>query len=113
MRYLTITEAGRHLGRLPSPEALERFDRVLPGLADRITTMSEGWARDQWLNNRTTRWSTILGQVFAFVVAMTIILGGFYLVLHDKSPEGITAVVGTVGAIVAAFIYRRRNTSSE
>lgn len=96
-------------GPLPSPEHLEKFDRVLPGLADRITKMAEGYARARWLDGRTARWSTILGQVFAFVVAMTIILGGFYLVLHDKRPEGIAAVVATVAAIVTAFIYVRRN----
>ena len=71
--------------------------------------MAEGYARDRWLNGRTARWSTILAQVFAFIVAMTIILGGFYLVQQDKSPEGITAVVAAVAAIVAAFIYGRRN----
>jgi uncharacterized membrane protein len=88
---------------------LEKFDRILPGLADRITKMAEGYARDRWRNGRTARWSTILGQLFAFVVAMTIILGGFYLVLRGKSPEGITAVVATVAAIVTAFVYVRRH----
>lgn len=75
--------------------------------------MAEGYGRDRWRNARTARWSTILGQMFAFIVAMTIILGGFYLVLHDKSPEGITVVVATVAAIVTAFIYGRRNPPKE
>ena len=112
-RQTTTVQATAFQGPLPPPEALEKFDRVLPGLADRITKMAEGYARDRWRNGRTARWSTILGQLFAFVVAMTIILGGFYLVLHDKSPEGITAVVATVAAIVTVFIYGRRNPPKE
>jgi uncharacterized membrane protein len=97
-------------GPLPSPELLEKFDQVLPGLANRIAKMAEGYALDRWRNGRTTRWSTILGQVFAFIIAMTIILGGFYLVLHDKSAAGITAVLATLAGIVGAFIYGRRQS---
>lgn len=109
----TEVQATTFQGLLPSPEVLQKFDQVLPGLADRIAKMAEGYARDRLLNGRTARWSMILAQVFAFIVAMTIILGGFYLVLHDKSPEGITAVVAAVAAIVTAFVDGRRNPPNE
>lgn len=71
--------------------------------------MAEGYAQDRWRTNRMTRWSTMLGQLFAFVVVMTIVVGGFYLILHDKSLAGITALVSAVAGVVIAFIYGRRS----
>jgi hypothetical protein len=40
---------------------------------------------------------------------MTIIVGGFYLVLNDKSAAGITAVVAGVAGIVTSFVVGRRS----
>ena len=70
--------------------------------------MAEGYALDRWRTSRTTRWATTLGLVFAFVFSMTIVIGSFYLILHDKSIVGITALVTAIAGIVAAFIYGRK-----
>lgn len=80
----------------------------MPGLANRMTTMAEGYARDNWANNRALRIVTIAGPVLAFIVAMTVILGGFYLIYKGKSPEGITALVSALAALVGAFVYGKR-----
>lgn len=95
-------------GPLPPPEALQKFEAVLPGLADRITTMAEGYARDTWANNRATRILALGAPVLAFIVAMTTILGGFYLIYSGKSPEGMATVITAVVGLVGAFVYGKR-----
>ena len=88
---------------------MEHFERVLPGLADRITAMAEGHAKNRWNNDRATRVTAILGQVFAFVVAMTLIGGGFYLTIIGRPTEGLSTIGVTIAAIVGAFVYGRRS----
>lgn len=69
---------------LPKPEELAAFEAVVPGLAERIVKMAEQNGDDRRRNNRTIRWVTILGQVFAFIFGMTALGGGFYLVNNGQ-----------------------------
>ena len=70
--------------------------------------MAEGYARDSWANNRTVRWVTLIAPLLAFVVAMTVIVGGLFLIYSGKSIEGIASVVTAVAGLVGAFIYGKR-----
>jgi len=65
--------------------------------------MAEGHAKNRWANDRATRTVLILGQIFAFIVAMTIVVGGIYLTLTGRPISGLTAVFGTITAIVLAI----------
>jgi uncharacterized membrane protein len=96
-------EQHQYVGPLPPPEQLAAFDHVLPGLADRITKMPEGRALNRWRNERTIRVVAILGQVFAFIVAMTISLGGIYLTVNGHPVTGLAALFGTVAGILYAI----------
>lgn len=82
---------------------MQAFDAALPGLADRITRMAEGHALNRWKNDRAARAVGIMAQIFAFVVAMTIILGGLWLVSNGLEVAGLVAVFGTIAAIVYAL----------
>ena len=98
-----------HVGPLPSPEMLARFGTVLPDLPARIVTMAEGNATDRWRNNRANRVGGILGLVFAFVIVMTALLGGFYIVSQGYDVAGIAAIVTAIGAPLGVFVYNRLN----
>jgi uncharacterized membrane protein len=95
------------IGPLPTPEELAHFDQVLPGLAERIVTMAELNGIDRRRNNRTIRWVTMLGPVFAFIIMMTALGGGFYLVNMGKDAAGITAIITAIGVPLGTFIYSR------
>jgi uncharacterized membrane protein len=97
--------ATSYSGPLPTPEQLEKFDQVLPGLADRIMTMAEGHASNRWRNDRLQRVSKILGQCFAFLICMALIGGGFYTITLGHSLIGFGTVAGAVAGIIWA--YRR------
>jgi hypothetical protein len=45
------------------------------------------------------------GQVFGFIIAMTVIVGGIVLIALGKKAEGLAAVLFPLAAIVGAFVY--------
>ncbi len=80
---------------------------MLPGLAERIVRMAEQNGDDRRRNNRAIRKVTVMGQIFAFIVAMTALLGGYYLVSIGKDAPGIAAIVSAIGVPLGVFVYNR------
>ena len=69
--------------------------------------MAELNGDDRRRNNRTIRWATIMGQLFAFVVVMSALGGGFYLVNDGKDTAGMAAIITAIAAPLATFVYNR------
>jgi uncharacterized membrane protein len=84
-------------GPLPPPEALQKYDQVLPGTASRIIRMAESQhAHRQELEKTivaSNAFSQKVGLILGFVVAMTAIVGGIWLALQGKSGSGVTAII--------------------
>lgn len=92
---------------LPKPEELAQFEAVVPGLAERIVRMAEDNGVDRRRNNRAIRWATILGQIFAFIVVMTALAGGFYLVSQGQDIAGVAAIITAIGVPLGVFAYNQ------
>ena len=67
--------------------------------------MAELNGDDRRRNNRTIRWATILGQVFAFIVVMTALGLGSYLVSQGMDAAGVATIITAIGAPLGAFAY--------
>ena len=88
----TRAEGSLHVGPLPPPEVLRRYAELSPSLFDAIVTSF----KEQGVNRRSNeRWvfkggviRSVLGVVFAFIIGMTAILGGVYLVLQGHDVAG-------------------------
>ena len=74
-----------HSGTLPSPEAVERYELVMPGAFDRILTIAEKEqdskigldrdALDSFIHSkRTISTSVLRGQLFGFVSVIMVML---------------------------------------
>src|SRR5262245_54367292 len=85
-----------HYGPLPTPEVLEGYERVLPGLASRITDLATSEAEhrrkleSQLLTGQiddieTQREIEKRGQLFALVIALATIIGGFVVIALDHA----------------------------
>jgi uncharacterized membrane protein len=104
-------------GPLPHPTILKQYDEVLPGGAERIVAMAERQsAHRQQLekmvvesNCRNERSGTILG----FVICMTTIGGGFYLILRGMDSGGIAAIVSSLAGLIFAFVYGKKKQAEE
>jgi uncharacterized membrane protein len=49
-----------------------------------------------------------LSSTFAFVIAMTVVLGGIFLLYLDKPVAGFGTLLGGLGSLVTVFMIGRR-----
>ena len=100
---------------MPPPSMLREYDAELPGLAERLVARAEA---EQQFRHKTgefqmdtvskEQWhaaaKTYLGQILAFIIAMTAIGGGIILLALGKSTAGLASIIAALVALVAVFI---------
>lgn len=96
-------------GPIPPPDTLAKYEKIIPGAAERILAMAEKQG-----NHRRNLEAKVIdkdsgrasrGQIFAFIITITIIVGGFVMVWQGKSLEGMASIIGAITALVGVFIY--------
>ena len=99
--------ATQYKGPVPSPKMMEAFKAVSPDLPDRIMKLAENADRrrtmeveNQRLAIKGVNTSTILGQVFTFVLALVLFTLTIVLVLYGQ----LTAALVSGIPVVAWFI---------
>lgn len=117
----------------PTPEQAREYEKICPGFLKDILDMSKAEQthmqelnketmalnRDTMVLNKETMAinKTIvqseascrkLGLIFAFIVAMVALMGGFFLILKGFVGIGVTFAAGTLATIVGSFIYGSR-----
>lgn len=110
-------QAAHFSGPLPPPELLVKYNDATPGAADRIIAMAEKQSSHRQelekavieANCSTQR----TGPVFGFIICMTAILGGVYLIHSGKSPEGLTSIISALASLATVFILGRRKQEKE
>ncbi|EAC2511317.1 DUF2335 domain-containing protein [Listeria monocytogenes] len=110
-------------GPLPPAEQLEKYEKVLPGAADRIIKMAEDQAvhrrsqedkklqLNKELNEMHLKSETVnnnRGLVFAFVLGLLFVIGGFILLIFDKKVSGFVALILPLATLLGTFIYRKK-----
>lgn len=102
-------------GPLPPPGLLAEYERVTPGLADRIVAMAESESTHRrGMEEKIVSGSfseARLGQVFALVICIVTITVGAYTALNGKEWAGIAIGVSGVSGIVTTFIMGRSAAS--
>ena len=53
------------------------------------------------------------GQIFAFILGMTAIVGGVFLIMEDKDAQGLASIIAAFTALAGAFIAGRIQQSLE
>lgn len=107
-------------GPLPLPALLDGYEKVLPGLADRIVCMAEKEQNHQIalqkieadevrVENQREHHRGILGQLLAFILAVVAIGGSFVLLALDKSVAGTISGLASLATLIGMFLYERRD----
>ncbi|MBC7836590.1 DUF2335 domain-containing protein [Acetobacteraceae bacterium] len=100
-------------GPLPRPDILAGYEKILPGAANRIVSMAENQsAHRHSLENWVVRADAIRslgGLVCAFLIVIAAMGIGTYLTIQGKPVTGIIVALGSLGTIVAAFLYTNTN----
>jgi uncharacterized membrane protein len=121
-RAANVTITTEISGPLPPPEVLAHYNQIEQGLALRIVQMAENEAThrrqceqaalqtDIGIAKAQTR-ETALGQILAFIIAMTAIVGGMLTAINGAEWAGTFIGVGGLAGLVGAFIQGRNHKS--
>jgi uncharacterized membrane protein len=102
-----------HRGPLPDPVDFSEYEKICPGAADRIIKMAENQSAhrqkiEQSIVSIQNR-NSLIGIIFAFIIGMTVISGGIYIVINGQTTGKVIAGTLFSGAglagLVGAFIY--------
>ena len=117
-RMLRTTVTQQMSGPLPPPNMLHEYEALLPGMAERLVSLAE---KEQMHRHHTVDKAiglerhqlteaakeSLRGQLFAFLISMTAIFGGIWLIANDKPAGGVTAIISSLGALVTVFLANR------
>lgn len=101
---------------LPPPAVLREYERLVPGCTERFLAMTEKES-----NYRREMESLVVtsnvevrarGQIFAFILAMTAVVGGIVLIALDKSAQGLTALISALAGLAGTFLYVRHKANN-
>lgn len=88
-------------GPLPPPGAMQGYEDVLQGSADRILTMAE-------LRQRQLARYELLGLILAFLVAMALIALSAYALALGSVAASIGVILAGIASTAGTFIYGNR-----
>ena len=111
-------------GPIPDPIAMQGYESVHPGLADRIMRMAEQEQRHNEMriraaidDARAERMEARLGQIFGFLIGMTAIITGGFVAVMVEGAAGATAgsILGGGGlaTLVGVFVYGRKQSDND
>jgi len=104
-------------GPLPPPAILEHYDQIQPGAANRIICMAEEQSAHrraiEKLIVQAEASSQRLGPILGFIIAMTVIIGGMWLIANGREIGGLVAVLTALGALVGVFVYGKYQQQKE
>jgi len=104
-------------GPIPHPSTLEGYERLVKGSADRIIQMAEKQVTHRHSIEKkiikSETLNSLLGVIFAFVIAMTTVLGGVWVMVNGSVwGGGFLGAAGLLG-LVSVFIYGTRSRREE
>lgn len=109
--------AASYSGPLPPPAALERYEQVCPGAADRILKQWETQSQHRQALESAVVQSNVAnsrrGQILGFLLAIGSLGIAAWLISSGQPVKGVIALLVEVGALAAVFIVARRRGQSE
>lgn len=98
-------------GPLPPPEVLERYNEILPGAAERIISLAESQHHHRQELEKCVITSNVkaqkLGTVLGFIVSMTVVIGGMFLIHEGKSTAGLATTLTALASLVGVFVWSK------
>jgi uncharacterized membrane protein len=96
-------------GHLPTPDSVERYEKVLPGTLERLLQLSEKEqahrhaAENKIIDGEHS--ARTRAQVIAFIFGLAFIFMAGFLIFKDKPLEGLAALITTLAAFMGPYIY--------
>lgn len=104
-------------GPLPPPDMLQRYNEIIPNGADRVMTMAENQSKHRERIEAAVIESNVKSQArgttYGFIMGMTGLLGGMFLIYSGHGTTGITAFLSSIGALASVFFIGRKHGDRE
>lgn len=96
-----------HSGPVPSAGELQRYENVLPGLANRLVAMAEKEQDIRKSDSKHFNWNVTLKVSASVIVSLAMVLGGVYCaVIGEPAVGGVIATSGVIAGVVQSFLRK-------
>ena len=103
-------------GPIPHPRILNGLKDINENFPGRVFQMAEKEQlhRHQMdkQNLKNHSFMTKAGLIFAFIIAISCISAGLYLLINDKSVTGFALILTPVATIIASFLFRKKEPNN-
>lgn len=100
-------------GIIPDPETLEQLEKLAPGCTIKWMELAESEIKSRQKNEDRITWtfkySTILGQIFAFFTSALVLGVGTYALFLGFDTAASLIITGSVAAVIVAYFTRSRS----
>lgn len=112
-----VSQSVSFSGPLPPPGLLAKYNEVITNGAERIMAMAERQSVHREGIERLVIEENIAsqkrGSIFAFIICLVALLGGFYLIATGKNGYGLASIIGSLATLAGVFVYAKREQRKE
>ena len=114
---VVVAQSQTFTGPLPHPDILIKYNDAVTNGAERIIAMAESQAAHRMKLEAMVIQGNIAaqsrGSIFGFIIGLIGVAGGIWLVSNGRDVVGLTALIGSLAALVAVFMVGRSRQESE
>ncbi|MDE2818588.1 MAG: DUF2335 domain-containing protein [Chloroflexota bacterium] len=112
-----VLQVEHYSGIIPHPSIVGRWERIMPGSAERILSLSEKH-QEHRMDVEHTMFGVFakreqLGMWFYFIIALVMIVGGTFIILSGHSTAGLVALAAPIATLAGSFIYNHHSARQE
>ncbi len=104
-------------GIIPDPETLGQLEVLAPGCTKKWMELAESEIKSRQLNENRITWtfkfSTILGQILAFLSSTMIFAVGSYAIYTGNANAGAVIITGSAASVIAAYWFRSKAAGND
>jgi uncharacterized membrane protein len=110
-------ERSMHSGPLPAPETLAMYEKICPGLADRIVSMAENQSSHRQeiekIAVKSGARDSLCGIICGFLIGIATIIVGYLLGVKGHTVSSSIIGTGGIVGLVSVFVYGTRSRRRE
>lgn len=100
-------------GPLPHPSVLEDYEKVMPGLSERIVAMAEREQRHRHKVERRIVNLGPVGQLLGFILGLVALVASIHLIQEGHDIAGIATVLMALATLTGALIFGGKKKAHE
>lgn len=109
-----LKKAEFYQGIIPHPEAMQSYENIQPGFADRILSITEGEVKHrQKAENKIISfsfWTSLVGLMFAIISVLVVCALCYYAFSLGYPDQAKWIAISVLVGIASVFVYKTRGT---